>query len=67
MTEDEAGQAIGELIHTARELVDQLSFDENGAMVGGKWMGGNGGLISRETTAKADALRRALSVLEETK
>lgn len=67
MTEKEAGEIIGELIRTAREVVDALSFDENGAMIAGKWMGGNGGLISRETATKADALRRALSKLEEKK
>jgi hypothetical protein len=48
------------LLTAAKELVDSVSFDENGAMIGGKWMGGNGGLLSRETHQKADALRRVM-------
>ena len=47
----------------AQELVDAIVFDDCGAMIGGKWMGGNGGLISRETITKADAVRRALAAL----
>ena len=35
------------LLTAAKELVASVSFDENGALVGGKWMGGHGGLLSR--------------------
>lgn len=48
----------------AKELVEAINFDDNGALVGGKWMGGNGGLLSRETLRKADEVRRALHALE---
>lgn len=48
----------------AKELVDSINFDDNGALVGGKWMGGNGGLLSRETVRKADEVRRALHAME---
>jgi hypothetical protein len=58
-----AGSA--ELAFTAKELVDAVSFDLNGALIGGKWMGGNGGLLSTVTLAKADDVRRALARLEE--
>lgn len=42
-------------------LVKSVSFDDNGALIGGKWMGGHGGLISEETRRAADVVRRALS------
>lgn len=45
----------------AQALVDSVSFDDNGALIAGKWMGGNGGLISDETRKAADALRRELA------
>ncbi|MER8959324.1 hypothetical protein [Mesorhizobium sp. M0701] len=56
---------IDRLKAASKELVDAINFDDNGAMVGGKWMGGNGGLLSRETLQKADAVRRALNALAE--
>lgn len=46
-----------------KELVDSVDFDVNGALIGGKWMGGHGGLVSKDTIAKADAVRRALAAL----
>lgn len=56
---------VERLAKAARELVDAIVFDEHGAMIGDKWMGGNGGLISRETLVKADDVRRALAALKE--
>ncbi len=50
-----------EIANAARALLDAITFDDCGAMVGGKFVGGNGGLISRETIRKADELRRALA------
>ena len=50
----------GRLIEGSQALVDAISFDMNGAMIAGRWQGGNGGMISRETLIKADALRRAI-------
>lgn len=44
----------------ARALLECVDFDNNGAMVGGQWMGGHGGLHSQETIKAADALRLAL-------
>lgn len=52
------------MVAAAKELVDSVSFDENGALIGGKWMGGHGGLLSRETHQKADKLRRAIAAYE---
>lgn len=58
---------VKELVAAAKALVDALSFDDNGAMIGGKWMGGNGGLISRETLQRSDALRVVLYRFREEK
>jgi len=54
-----------EIAKAAKALLDAITFDDCGAMVGGKFVGGNGGLISRETIRKADELRRALIKAEE--
>jgi hypothetical protein len=48
----------------ARALVDAITEDECGAMVGGKWMGGHGGLLSRNTLALADQVRRTIDDLD---
>lgn len=56
---------IQNLCTAAKELVDAISFDDNGMMVAGKWMGGNGGLLSRQTIEEADAVRRALNAMPE--
>jgi hypothetical protein len=47
----------GRLIEAAIALADSVSFDDNGAMTGGKWMGGHGGLLSDDTRKKADEVR----------
>jgi hypothetical protein len=52
-----------DLMAAAEALADSVLFDDVGEMIGGKLVGGNGGLLSRETIAKADAVRRALDVL----
>lgn len=52
------------LAAATKALIDAICFDLNGALIGGKWMGGNGGLVSRETIARADEARRALAALE---
>lgn len=52
---------VEHLVHHARELLERVSFDEHGTMVAGKFVGGNGGLLSRETVIAADALRVELA------
>ncbi|MCB1499732.1 MAG: hypothetical protein KDK07_08055 [Bauldia sp.] len=47
---------IAALITKADELLAALTFDDSGK----NGLGGNGGLISRETIRKADALRWAV-------
>ena len=44
----------------AKALLDAVDFDQHGRIVAGKYVGGNGGLISRETMEAADALRKVL-------
>lgn len=48
------------LRHSAKKLLEAVDFDNNGVMVGMQPMGGNGGLISLDTTRAADELRRVL-------
>jgi len=51
---------MSDLIAKAKKLVDAVSFDDCGAIVGGIYMGGNGGLLSRDTIKAADELRKEL-------
>lgn len=60
------GPVLADTVHDglrekAQALVDSVSFDDNGALIAGKWIGGHGGLISDETREAADALRRELA------
>lgn len=48
-------------ITQAAALLASVDFDNNGALVAGHLQGGNGGLLSRDTTKAADELRRALA------
>ncbi len=49
------------LISLSKALVDAVAFDDCGRIIGGQLVGGNGGLLSRETIKAADRLRLALS------
>lgn len=55
---------LNDLLTAARALVDAVSFDQNGELRGGKWMGGNGGLLSDRTHRTADALQQVLNRFE---
>lgn len=59
-----AAADLDRLRKQARALVDALTEDECGAMVGGQWMGGHGGLLSRNTLSIADNLRRTLDAID---
>lgn len=56
----DAEARLNTLMPKAKALLDAVTFDDSGAMVAGKWVGGNGGLISRETMKAADELRQAM-------
>jgi len=53
------------IIAAARELLDRVTYDSDGIMIGVQRQGGNGGLLSNETLAATDQLRKALEVLEQ--
>jgi hypothetical protein len=57
----DSGELVDRLGNAAEALADSISFDMNGNLIGGKWMGGHGGLISHETIVKADEVRRAIA------
>ena len=50
-------------IAKARALLDAVTFDSDGIMVGMVRQGGNGGLLSNDTIRAADELRQALDAL----
>lgn len=52
--------ALRKLLTDAKALVDAVSYDDNGTMVGGVLVGGNGGLLSSDTIKAADTLRKEL-------
>ncbi len=51
-----------EIIAAARKLIDSITRDESGILVGELWQGGNGGMLSIETLKARDQLRRLLHV-----
>lgn len=52
---------LQDILRKARALVDCVAFDDCGQVIGTQLVGGNGGLLSRETIKAADTLRLALS------
>lgn len=51
-------------LEAASELLQRVTFDSDGVMVGMVRQGGNGGIISNDTLRAADALRRSFDDLE---
>ena len=56
--------SLDDVIAKSRALLAAVDFDNNGNVVGMARMGGNGGLLSLDTTKAADALRLAFDRLE---
>lgn len=56
-------QSMSGLMSDAQKVVDQVTRDDCGQMVGQIWMGGNGGLLSRETLKAVDKLRLTLMAI----
>ena len=50
-----------QLIADAQAVVDAVTMDDSGMMVGTIWQGGNGGLLSRETLKAVDRLRLTIA------
>ena len=57
--------ALHKVAHDAAALRARVDHDENGTMTAGRLMGGNGGLLSRETLHSAGLLELSLSDLNE--
>ncbi|MDE2105107.1 MAG: hypothetical protein KGL39_48155 [Patescibacteria group bacterium] len=53
------------LQHHVRTLCDAIQRDDTGILIGAEWVGGNGGLLSRETLVAADNARSALLIAQE--
>ena len=56
----DAAPAELRLRHSAQKLLEAVDFDNNGLIIGQVRTGGNGGLISLDTTKAADQLRLVL-------
>lgn len=54
-----------DLVKQARRVVACIDFDDQGVMVGHARQGGNGGLLSIDSIAAAEELRRLLAELDE--
>lgn len=57
-------EQAGDLFVKAKALIAQIAIDDAGTLVGGQWLGGGGGLLSRDTLMLADAVRRLLHAIE---
>lgn len=53
-------EALGMVLARAASLVAAIQVDDSGQLVDNHWMGGGGGLLSRDTLKAADDLRNAL-------
>jgi len=51
------------VLKAADDLIAAIQRDDTGTMVGKSWVGGNGGMLSRDTLAAADCLRKALDAV----
>ncbi|MET3925587.1 hypothetical protein [Devosia sp. 2618] len=58
--------AKDQVITRARTLLDAVTYDSDGIMIGHQRQGGNGGLLSRDSLKAADQLRKALDALDST-
>ena len=61
---EQAADTIEHLAKKAKALVDAVTVDDSGQLIGTVWVGGNGGLISKETIVAADELRKELADIE---
>ena len=50
----------------AEKLANSVSFDMNGDLIGERFVGGHGGLISQATMVAADDVRRSVAAFRTT-
>lgn len=53
-----------DLLRHIEAVIEAVTRDDVGAMVAGRWVGGNGGMLSRETIRAVDALRLKVNDLK---
>lgn len=51
------------LLAQSMALLESIQSDDTGTMVAGQWVGGGGGLLSRDTIRAADHLRRSVGTV----
>lgn len=55
---------LGRLVADAQAVVDAVQMDDSGRLVGQIFMGGNGGLLSKDTLRAVDKLRLTIATIK---
>ena len=64
---DKAEAALSVLMKDAQAVVEAVTIDDSGQMIGQIWQGGNGGLLSHTTIRAVDKLRSTLAAIKTAK
>jgi hypothetical protein len=56
--------ALQRLMTDAERVVEAVTMDDSGMLVGTIWQGGNGGMLSRDTIKAVDRLRMTLATVK---
>jgi hypothetical protein len=59
-------EKLASLIADAQVVVDSVTMDDSGQLIGQIWMGGNGGLLSNDTIKAVDKLRSTIRAIKAT-
>jgi len=62
MTDTEHKLAV--LVADAEVVVDSITMDDQGKVIGQIWMGGSGGLLSNATLRAVDKLRKTIMAIK---
>ena len=62
MTDTEHKLAI--IVADAEVVVDSVTMDDQGKVIGQIWMGGSGGLLSKTTLRAVDKLRKTIMAIK---
>jgi len=62
MTDTEHKLAV--LVADAEVVVDSVTMDDQGKLIGQIWMGGSGGLLSKTTLRAVDKLRKTIMAIK---
>ena len=52
---------LSRLVKQAERVIEAVTNDDSGRLVANQWVGGNGGLLSRDTIREVDKLRNEVN------